>query len=414
MLIHKKLLRPIWRTVYPFIKAAQVKTKSFNVPLNKLLCGGENGIRAFKYAELTNNFLRPSTSIFCSPHVQLLQLYDEIGNKIFTDDIFQSTHYYKNAAECMQLTGAYFYDRPEKIKTLAERFIQQYNGKIDNLPLQPGQSDPDQPTWVRPIKYSSCYEVIDGNHRIARAIMQGKETISALVYEKESVLTPLQQLLLDCLWINKQKWLYQPVDFPELKDEWQLVRNCKDRLSMMESFLKKTKKSLFHSKGTYIDLGSSYGWFVSEMSRLGLDAFGMERDPFGMEIGFKVYDLKRDQIIHRDIVLGLEELISQKKKYNVVSCLSVLHHFALQKSSTSAETFIKLLDKITEDTLFLDTGEEHETAFGRALQGWNPEFIKKWIKKNTTFKDVIPLGIDQDRQGVFKDYYNRTLFACVK
>jgi hypothetical protein len=64
--------------------------------------------------------------------------------------------------------------------------------------------------------------------------------------------------------------------------------------------------------------------------------------------------------------------------------------------------------------LFLDTGEEHESAFGGSLKGWSPEFIKNWIKNNTTFKSVIPLGMDKDKKSPFEGYYSRTLFACVK
>jgi hypothetical protein len=406
--ILKKMIRPVWRPLYGFAEKKYTNFKSFNVPLDNLLRGGENGIRAAKYAELTQNFLRPSTPVLEGPHVKLLQQYAVIGNSILDEGIFEETEYYKNAYECMKLTGAYFYDRPEKIKILATKFINQHKGKHENT-MQPGQSAPNQPIWVRPIKYSSCYEVIDGNHRIARAIMRGDKTIPALVYEKEAVMTPLQQLLLDCLWINKQKWLYQPLDFPELKDEWPLVRQCSDRLSLMTAFLEKS--FIEDQKKNYLDIGSSYGWFVKEFCRLGFAAFGMERDPFGMDIGFKVFGINRN---HQDVVFGLTDLVNQNKSYSIVSCLSVLHHFVLNKSSTSAEELIKLIDKITDKVLFLDTGEEHESAFGGALKGWGPAFIKNWIEENTTFKSVIPLGMDRDRKSPFEGYYSRTLFACVK
>jgi hypothetical protein len=408
----KKIGRPIWRLLYGYAEKKKIQFKTFHVPLNKLLRGGENGIRAAKYAELTQNFLRPSTSVLEGPHIKLLQQYEKIGDAVLSEGVFEETEYYKNAYECMKLTGAYFYDRPEKIKILATRFLDQYKGKPQNESIQPGQSAPNQPIWVRPIKYSSCYEVIDGNHRIARAIMRGDNAIPAIVYEKEAVMTPLQQLLIDCLWINKQKWLYQPLDFPELKNEWPLVRQCSDRLRMMIEFLE--KNSIDDQKKNYLDIGSSYGWFVNEFGRLGFSAFGMERDPFGMDIGFKVFGINHNQIIHQDVVFGLTDLVNKKKSYSVVSCLSVLHHFVLNKSSTSAEELIKLIDKITDKVLFLDTGEEHESAFGGSLKGWSPEFIKNWIKNNTTFKSVIPLGMDKDKKSPFEGYYSRTLFACVK
>ncbi|MGV8948021.1 MAG: hypothetical protein ACOH2E_01440 [Candidatus Paracaedibacter sp.] len=413
-MLHKKIVRPIWRYIYRLWSQDNYKRKTFSVQIGKLLRGGHNGIRAAKYAELTGNFLLPSTSVFDGAHVKLLQLYNEIGDEVLTDKILENTEYYKEAVECMKLTGSFFYDRPEKIKILAERFIRQHRGEKIDLSLQPGQSLPDHPIFVRQVKHSSCYEVIDGNHRIARAIMRGDESIPVFIYEKEPALTPLQQLLLDCLWINKRKWLYQPVNSPELTDEWTLVRRCTDRLQMMSEFLQKNPEVSQQSDKSYIDIGSSYGWFVNEMSRLGYQSFGMDRDPFGIEVGFHVYGLKREQIIHSDLVFGLEKLLENKMSYNVVSCLSVLHHFVLGKSSISAESFIKLLDNITDKILFLDTGEEHEQAFEGALNGWNVNFIKQWIKTHTSFKEVIPLGVDQDCKKPFEGYYNRTLFACIK
>lgn len=409
----KKILRPLVIAVFNKYCRLEKSLRTFPVPIHKLLRGGENGIRAAKYAELTNNFLRPSTSVLEGPHLKLLQLYEKIGDEVLKEEIFQSTAYYQNALECIKLTGAYFYDRPEKIKILAERFIQQHKGKNLKLPKQPGQSDAHQPIWIRPIKHSSCYEVIDGNHRIARAIMRGEESIPAIIYEKEAVYTPLQQLLLDCLWINKQKWLYQPLEAPELQDEWKLIRKSSDRLEMMKNFLDK-QGLLTANQGhrKYIDIGSSYGWFVKKMGELGLNAYGMERDPFGMDVGFKVYGLHKEQIIHADIIMGLEEQIKGNNKYDVVSCLSVLHHFVLGKSSTSAEDFIKMIDQITGEILFLDTGEEHETAFGETLKGWSPEFIQRWLKDHTTFNNVTVLGTDHDRTPPFTGYYNRTLFVC--
>jgi len=412
----KKIIRPFWRYAYQKWSIYNTKRKTFHAPIHKLLQGGNNGIRAAKYAELTQKFLLPSTSVVEGGHVKLLQLYEQVGNEVLQDDVFQSTEYYKNALECMNLTGGYFYDRPEKIKIVAERFIRQHKGEQLNLPRQPGQSDANQPIWVRPIKHSSCYEVIDGNHRIARAIMRGETLIPALIYEKEPTYTPLQQLLLDCLWINKQNWLYQPVEAPELQDEWKLVRKCTDRLELMKTFL--TEQGLLENNqkkpGTFIDIGSSYGWFVKKMEELGFDAYGMDRDPFSLEVGFKVYGLKKEKIFHIDITRGLEDLVVKNKKYDVVSCLSVLHHFVLGKSSISAEDFVKLIDRVTGKVLFLDTGEEHETAFEGALAGWNPSYITEWLQANTSFSRIIPLGVDQDRQTPFENYYNRTLFECMR
>ena len=410
--IIKNLLRPTWRKAYKFYDKKYRDYKAFEVPIEKLLRGGENGIRSGKWAEITGDFLRPSTPIREGHHTKLLQLYDKIGDKIFEDKIFKETDYYKNACESIRLTGSYFYDRPDQIKTLAERFIAQHKGEQLDLPKQPGQSDADQPIWVRPIRDSTYYEVIDGNHRIARAIMRGDQTIKALVYYEEAHHTPLQRLLLDVLWINHKKWLYQPVESSEIKDQWILVRKCEDRLQMMKDFLK--EKALVDKPGSYFDIASSYGWFVNEFSKMRFDAYGMERDCMAIDVGEKVYGLPKEKVMNQEVSLGLATLVKEKKKYDVVSLLSILHHFVLHKNSVTAEELIQLVDKVTGKVLFLDTGEAQEPAFVDLLPDWDQEFIQDWIKKHTSFTKVIPLGVDNDRKKPFETYYNRMLFACVR
>ena len=54
------------RQIIPF-----KKNETIRVPIDKLLRGGENGIRAYKYAEITNEFLRPSTLVSDGSHVKL-------------------------------------------------------------------------------------------------------------------------------------------------------------------------------------------------------------------------------------------------------------------------------------------------------------------------------------------------------
>ncbi len=48
----KRLLRPTYRKIYKSYEIMKAKYRAFYVDIDHLLCGGENGIRAAKYAEL--------------------------------------------------------------------------------------------------------------------------------------------------------------------------------------------------------------------------------------------------------------------------------------------------------------------------------------------------------------------------
>ena len=414
-----KILSPISKALDRFLKyifstgviRSSEKYNTIEVPIENLLRGGENGIRAYKYAEITNDFLRPSTPVSDGPHVELLRLYNDIGDKIIEKEIFIETPYYKNALTSMSLCGSQFYSNPSYIVKVAKRFIRQYNGEdLSKLPRQPGQSAPDIPIIVRSIKDSSYYEVIDGNHRIALAYMQGKKHVKVTLIDDDEVYTPLQRLLLDVMWTGQKKWLYQPVQAPELKENWTLIRKSTDRLDKINAFLKE-KGLLPPDSKSYLDVGSSYGWFVSKMDQAGFESYGLEQDYIAISVGIQIYGLKQKQIINSNLELFLKEA---SDTFDVVSLLSVLHHFELSHDSIKPEELIRMIDKLTNKVLFFETGQSHEKAFGEKLLKWTDDYIMDWLKENTTFKHIINLGKDNDCIPPFEDYYNRTLFACVR
>ena len=47
------------------------------------------------------------------------------------------------------------------------------------------------------------------------------------------------------------------------------------------------------------------------------------------------------------------------------------------------------------------------------LPGWNPDFIERWLRENTTFDEIVRLGTDEDVV-TFPGNYGRTLFACIR
>ena len=98
----------------------------------------------------------------------------------------------------------------------------------------------------------------------------------------------------------------------------------------------------------------------------------------------------------------------------MVSCFSLLHHFVLGRGSASAEELAGLLDATTAKVLFLDTGQEHEEWFRTTLAGWSAGHVERWLAANTTFREIVRLGPDEDAVGRYAGNYGRMLFACVR
>jgi hypothetical protein len=405
----KMRVRPVVGPVWSFATRAKHRFESFEVPIEKVLRGGEFGIRAARYAELTRDLLRPSTPAAQGPHVEFLREYARIGEEILVPGNLERTAYYRNAEQCLRLTGTYFIKSMSKFNLVAERFLREYRSGAAELAALP-EGRAIEPLWVRPIHHSTCFEIIDGSHRFARAIVAGKRSVPVRIHEKEAVLTPLQAMLLDVVGANNEKALYQPLEYPEILDSWKLIRRCTDRLAMMRTFL--SAAGLLEGPGrTFFDLGSSYGWFVKRFEELGFASTGVERDLVSCAIGTHCYGLRPEQIRSGDIV---DVLSKEAGRYDVVSLMSVLHHFVLGESAITAEALIGLADGVTDKVLFLDTAQAHEEAYAGTLSRWTVPYVVEWIKRNTSFTRVIPLGRDGDRVPPFHRYYGRTLFACVR
>ncbi len=391
-----------------------LKKQTKLVRLSKILMGGENDLPGYKYSLLTGNYKRPSTLASDGPHSQFLFTYQKIGKRILETPIFENTPYFRNARDCIDLFGGYFpkIHSEEEIILAAERFLLLFDGQdVSHLPSE-GHSKDGELVKLAPIQNSDCYQIIQGNHRVAFAIAQGQEFIKATVLLNQPQITPIQFLLENLQWEEGEKLLYQPLYCPELESQWTLARRCTDRLDKMLLFL--NQNDFIPSptqKITLIDLGSYYGWFVSQFKKLGFEAEGVEKDNIPIQIGKIVYE-NLDDSIHRSEIMRF--LSTTKKQYDITCCLSIMHHFIYGRNKGNPITLLKLLDKSTKRVMFFEMGEEHEAWFSNILNGWRPETIENWILSNTNFTQCIWLGRDNDNIGEFSKNFGRMLFAFLK
>lgn len=383
------------------------------IRVDACLLGGDNGVSAATFARMVGDVRRASRAISEWPHVKLLLQFDSIGERLWESDIFEQTDYYKNAAINIEMCGRYFGAvTTGQIQLGARRFVNVYRGVCEPLSPQVGQSDEKNANefiTVHPIADSNCYQVADGHHRLAIAYLKGIQEVPARI-ETRSVSTPIQDMLLNVLWLNGRREVYQPIHSPEVSG-WVLVRRCSDRLAMMTSLLQ-AEGLMQPASMTYLDVACSYGWFVSEFQKMGFRAQGVERDPNAISVGETMYGLNRNQM-HRSDAIGF--LRASKETFDITSCFSLAHHFLMNRLNASAEELLHGLDSVTRRVLFFDMGQEHEEFFsGGKMAGWNPDRIHGWLEANTTFRRIVRLGRDEDAVAPFQKSYGRTLFACIR
>jgi SAM-dependent methyltransferase len=340
----------------------------------------------------------------------LLRQFDNVGEQLWDPEVFKQTEYYQNAVLNIELFGRYHNAiAPDQIQWGARRFVQVYRGLKEILPMQEGEfyTKGTEEIAVRPVMYSTCYQILEGHHRLAIAYVKGARQARALI-EQPATLTPLQELLLDASWLKGRRELYQPIDSAEVA-RWTLVRRCSDRLAKMTGFLR-AEGLMPPVSGSYLDVASGYGWFVSAMAKVGFRAEGVELDPTAISIGTLIYGLAAEQVHRSDSVAFLRSL---EGKCDVTSCLSLVHHYILNRKNVSAEELLRLLDSVTGRVMFFDMGQSHEYP-GPELEGWDPDHIHRWLQANTTFTRIVRLGPDEDAIPPNQHNFGRMLFACIR
>lgn len=381
------------------------------VSMDHLLCGGENGIPADQYARQTGDFLRPSTPISRSPHVQFLEQYLRIGEEIFRPEIFRQTAYFANAVECIDICGQYFvYSHEDQVEQIARNFIAQFrNGRQSNGLQQESSpfSSPDSLPEVHRINHSACYQLEDGNHRLAIAYVRGEKGYMVKVLPP-AVLTPLQKLLLDVVACYGRREIFQPIESPELGDKWRLLRPCDKWFEVIEKFLRE-HELLPPRLTTYMDIGCSYGWFVRAFGQLGFEAHGVEIDRAAVQIGQCVYGLQPEQVMR---IEPSRFLRSNPKPYDITSCFNLLHDYVLGHASCTAEEMLKLIDSATGTALFMNMGQSHKTWERIPLTGWSADRIEQWLRDNSSFAKIHRLVAENVKPS--ENDYDNTIFACLR
>jgi 2-polyprenyl-3-methyl-5-hydroxy-6-metoxy-1,4-benzoquinol methylase len=384
------------------------------IDLERCLMAGEDGIECLQWAEMTSDFSRASKRLADSPHVKFLREYQRSGDAILRREAFKNTDYCKNADHCVRLQGNYFYQNTlDGLIQQARTFVSLYESikRGESAPAQESGAHKHSPANSLPIVRASLtpgtVQIVDGQHRLAIAYACGRKTTNAIVLSPTP--TPLQRLVLNVDQTVGRRELYQDIDGVEFDESWHVVRRCRPRFALMRDFLEQNGFDI--PRISVLDMPCSYGWFVSEFAKHGADALGVERDPTALKIGRIAYGLENSRVR----VGSIEAFLSDcERTFDVVLFLSVLHHYAMGRQSTSPEHILSRVARVTGSCMFLDTGENHEAWFRKELPMWTPRFIAEFIKKHTGFRHVVPLGQDQDNRTIYSDNYGRTLFACLR
>ena len=350
------------------------------VRIDRLLLGLQNGTPAAEFAARFDDPLWPSTRVADGPHVGLLRLSE--GRELSDDDILASD-YAVLGRRCIELRGFFFWATDDAgIAEVARNFIAGYRDGPAGRPPRAHQSAAHSPIRVAPIADSDCFQALDGHHRLALAVVRG-EAWATVRQKWIPVRTPLQRLVLAA---SDGHELAQPVDAPELQKSWRARPGCTQRFAQMSGFL--AAEGLLAARTTYLDLPSSYGWFVAEMGSAGFIAEGVDGDRALHAVGRAAYGLGPTQLHAGE---PLDFLRASTRSWDVVSSFGLLPRTWQASGRTGVRQLLAGLDRATARVLFLDSeppGYGGETS----APVLTPAELIEVVVQETSFDRAVDLG----------------------
>lgn len=187
------------------------------------------------------------------------------------------------------------------------------------------------------------------------------------------------------LTLSGQVNLYQPIKGFTISAK----RPGDDRWTLIEPEL-----PIAH--GSVIDLGCNLGFFVFRSHNKGFIAHGMDSNPWNIKVARTLSELWNLQGVSFEVARLTPEYAAGIPSYDVVLCLSLIHHIILHQGLDAASQVLLHLRKKTKKVLFFEMGQSDEigTSWAHKLPPMNPTpeiWIRNW-PLDAVFSRVKPLG----------------------
>jgi hypothetical protein len=373
-----------------------------------LLLGAQGGHDAVAFSEAIGSLALGSRQMDASPHVDLLRSAVK-AQRDLTDDEIRDSEYWAFAHSVSEMDGSWFGANTEvEFLEVTRNFIE---WALDRAPRKTRAAGTpfDDKILVAAISDGPLFQIIDGHHRVAASIVRGNASLRVHRTWLRSV-TPLQRRLLELNSAQHHaKALRQPVPAKEVETGWVVTANCADRFVRMMRFLER-ESSARTPEPTFIDVGSSYGWFLGEMKQFGYAVQGIVADRAFVDISTSYFGLGTEEIIVGDLTESVEQLNGAS---DVVSCFELLNVFDGGRGRDETARLIKAIDRIVDRVLVVDCDEDPGRA-STPITDSTGTSLTRLILDNTSFREVVDLGENRDPLGAWSVCPRSRLIALVR
>jgi hypothetical protein len=198
---------------------------------------------------------------------------------------------------------------------------------------------------------------------------------------KKYILDSFVRCEFSALRFSSSKFRYQPLprDFTGLGPILAPARACVDRLSFIKDHIPEQSRNV-------LDIGSNAGYYLFELAKLGYICHGLESDPDLVHYTALASYLQKAKGVSCE--WGKLDLpyIERMPCYDVILCLSVMHHIILAEGMDFAEEVGRGLVEKTKHVMFYEMGQSNEidADWSARLPRMEPApevWISQWLKR---------------------------------
>ena len=193
------------------------------------------------------------------------------------------------------------------------------------------------------------------------------------------------------LRLGSSKFRYQtlPRDLTVFGPMLAPVRGCEDRISVIKNHLPRQSQNV-------LDIGSNAGYYLFELAKLGYLCHGLEADPDLVHYTALAAYLQKAKGVSCEWERLDLSYIERMPPYDVILCLSVIHHVMLSEGVGVAERILGGLASKTNHVMIYEMGQSNEidADWSVRLPRMEPEpetWISQWLKQ-CGFRKVEMIG----------------------
>ena len=208
---------------------------------------------------------------------------------------------------------------------------------------------------------------------------------------KKSLLRAFTKAQCSALRLSSTKFRYQPAPSTVaiLGSRLASTRQCDDRLAVVKRHLPQGSQNI-------LDLGSNTGYYLFEFAKHGHRCHGLEQDPdLVCYTSLMCHALDASGISCECGKFDLS-FVGRVPRYDVILCLSVMHHIILAEGMEVAESILQRLVTKTNKVLFFEMGQSNEVKadWSTKLPSMEPDpetWISQWLIRSG-FRHVKTIG----------------------